>query len=136
MVFNAIGDTTNMMLARLVPQGNEIILLNNGFVNLDKYITFEIPGPKSQWYLPLFGVRTGKRYQLDLAQGEFHTIAKYWPKLLQGPLRHPAGAARAPESWFAKHLPARGLSREVPGDLPTGRHPRQRGVRQPGTATG
>ncbi|MCB9793655.1 MAG: hypothetical protein H6741_13105 [Alphaproteobacteria bacterium] len=101
VVFSAIGDTTNMMLARLVPQGNEIILLNNGFVNLDKYLTFEIPGPKSQWYLPLFGVRTGKRYQLDLAQSEFHTIAKYWPKFYKDLFAIPLGPP-APESWFAR----------------------------------
>lgn len=101
VVFNAIGDTTNMMLARLVPQGNEIILLNNGFVNLDKYITFEIPGPKSQWYLPLFGVRTGKRYHLDLAQGEFHTIGKYWPRFYKDLFAIPLGPP-APESWWAR----------------------------------
>lgn len=101
VVFNAIGDTTNMMLARLVPQGNEIILLNNGFVNLDKYITFEIPGPKSQIYLPLFGVRTGKRYQLDLAQGEFHTVGKYWPRFYKDLFAIPLGPP-APESWFAR----------------------------------
>lgn len=101
VVFSSIGDTTNMMLARLVPQGNEIVLLNNGFVNLDKYITFEIPGPKSQWYLPLFGVRTGKRYQLDLAQGEFHTVAKYWPRFYKDLFAIPLGPP-APESWFAR----------------------------------
>ncbi|MCB9762104.1 MAG: hypothetical protein H6739_19940 [Alphaproteobacteria bacterium] len=101
VVFSSIGDTTNMMLARLVPQGNEIILLNNGFVNLDKYITFEIPGPRSQWYLPLFGVRTGKRYQLDLAQGEFHTIAGYWPRFYKDLFAIPLGPP-APESWFAR----------------------------------
>ena len=101
VVFNLIGDTTNMMLARLVPQGNEIILLNNGFVNLDKYITFEIPGPKSQWYLPLFGVRTGKRYQLDLAQGEFHTVGKLWPRFYKDLFAIPLGPP-TPESWFAR----------------------------------
>lgn len=101
VVFTTIGDTTNMMLARLVPQGNEVILLNNGFVNLDKYITFEIPGPKAQWYLPLFGVRTGKRYQLDLAQGEFHTIAKYWPRFYKDLFAIPLGPP-SPESWFAR----------------------------------
>lgn len=105
VVFNAIGDTTNMMLARLVPQGNKVILLNNGFVNLDKYITFEIPGPKSQWYLPLFGVRTGKRYHLDLAQGEFHTVGKFWPRFYKDLFAIPLGPP-APESWFArKFLP-------------------------------
>jgi len=101
VVFSSIGDTTNMMLARLVPQGNKIVLLNNGFVNLDKYITFEIPGPKSQFYLPLFGVRTGKRYQLDLAQGEFHTVGKFWPQFYKDLFAIPLGPP-APESWFAR----------------------------------
>ena len=36
VVFDMIGDTTNMMCSWLVPQGNKVILLNNGFVALDK----------------------------------------------------------------------------------------------------
>lgn len=103
LVFSAIGDTTNMMLARAVPQGNRVVLLNNGFVNLDKYVVFETPGPKSQWYLPLFGVRTGKRYCLDLAQLEFHNIGRYWPKFYKSLLSMPLGPPE-PESWVARTL--------------------------------
>ncbi len=103
LVFNAIGDTTNMMLARAVPQGNRVILLNNGFINLDKYVVFETPGPKSQWYLPIFGVRTGKRYCLDLAQLEFHNIGRYWPRFYKDLFAIPLGPP-GPESWLAKVL--------------------------------
>lgn len=103
VVFNAIGDTTNMMLARIVPQGNEVILLNNGFVNLDKYVVFETPGPKSQWYLPIFGVRTGKRYCLDLAQLEFHNVGRYWPNFYKALFSIPMGPPE-PESWVGRKL--------------------------------
>ncbi len=103
LVFNGIGDTTNMMLAKTVPQGNKVVLLNNGFVNLDKYIVFETPGPKSQWYLPIFGVRTGKRYSLDLAQGEFHGVGRYWPQFYKDMFALPLGPPE-PESFLARTL--------------------------------
>ena len=103
LVFNTIGDTTNMMLAKAVPQGNEVVLLNNGFVNLDKYVVFETPGPKSQWYLPIFGVRTGKRYCLDLAQLEFHTVGRLWPKFYKDLFAIPMGPPD-PESLVARTL--------------------------------
>lgn len=38
VVFNMIGDSTNMMLSWLVPQNNKIFLLNNGMATLDKVI--------------------------------------------------------------------------------------------------
>ncbi len=80
-----------MMVAKAVPQGKKVILVNNGFVNLDKYVTFETPGPKSQWYLPIFGVRTGKRYNLDLAQLEFHIVGRPWPKFYNDLFAIPLG---------------------------------------------
>eukprot|EP00985_Skeletonema_marinoi_P015819 scaffold8274_cov157-Skeletonema_marinoi.AAC.4 len=39
VVFNMIGDSTNMMLSWLVPQDNKVILLNNGMVTLDKMLS-------------------------------------------------------------------------------------------------
>ncbi len=101
LVFNGIGDTTNMMLAKAVPQGNKVVLLNNGFVNLDKYVVFETPGPKSQWYLPIFGVRTGKRYCLDLAQLEFHNVGRLWPQFYKDLFSIPLGPP-VPESFIAR----------------------------------
>ncbi|MCA9550110.1 MAG: hypothetical protein KC933_08750 [Myxococcales bacterium] len=103
LVFNTIGDTANMMVARAVAQGNKVILLNDGFVNLDKYVTFETPGPKSQWYLPIFGVRTGKRYALDLAQLEFHNVGRLWPKFYKDLFAIPLGPPE-PESLLARTL--------------------------------
>ena len=117
LVFNGIGDTTNMMLAKAVPQGNEVVLLDNGFVNLDKYVVFETPGPKSQWYLPIFGVRTGKRYCLDLAQLEFHNVGPAVAAVLQGLVLNPARAAGA-GVVHRPDLSASRFSRQVPGDLP------------------
>lgn len=81
VVFGTMGDTANMMIARLVPQGNRVILLNNGFMALDKTVFFEMPGPKDGPYLPVFGIRTGRRYSLDLAQYESHEIGYYFPRL-------------------------------------------------------
>lgn len=103
LVFNTIGDTANMMVAKAVPQGNKVILLNDGFVNLDKYVTFETPGPKSQWYLPVFGVRTGKRYALDLAQLEFHNVGRLWPQFYKDLFAIPLGPPD-PESILARTL--------------------------------
>ncbi|MCA9657344.1 MAG: hypothetical protein KC486_03300 [Myxococcales bacterium] len=104
IVFNAIGDTTNMMVARAVPQGNRVILLNNGFITLDKYMVIDIPGPKgSNWYIPFAGVRTGKRYALDLAQLECHTVARLWPKFYKDLIAIPLGPPE-PESWIAKRV--------------------------------
>ncbi|MEQ9498574.1 MAG: hypothetical protein RIT81_16985 [Deltaproteobacteria bacterium] len=103
LVFNTIGDTANMMVAKAVPQGNKVILLNDGFVNLDKYVTFETPGPKSQWYLPIFGVRTGKRYALDLAQLEFHNVGRFWPRFYKDLFAIPLGPPE-PESIVSRTL--------------------------------
>ena len=85
IVFGSAGDTTNMMMARAVAQGNRVILVNNGFVALDKFMAFDMPGPKdSNWYLPIFGVRTGKRYPLDLAQAECHMMERYFRRTYKG----------------------------------------------------
>ena len=102
IVFNTIGDTANMMIARAVPQRNRVILLNNGFVTLDKYMGFDIPGPKgSHWYIPMFGVRTGKHYALDLAQGECQTVERLWPQFYKDLISIPLGPPD-PESFIAK----------------------------------
>ncbi|HET8939069.1 MAG TPA: hypothetical protein VFN67_36745 [Polyangiales bacterium] len=102
VVFSGTSDTINMMLARTVAQGNKVILLNNGFITLDKYVAFDIPGPKgSNVYLPLMGVRTGKRYALDLAQLEAHAVERLWPKLYKDLMPIPLGPPE-PESWIAK----------------------------------
>lgn len=66
-----------MMLSTAFPQGNRMILLNNGFILLDKFVRMNIPGPKdSNHYLPCKRCRTGKEYRYDLAQMEFHTIGR------------------------------------------------------------
>ena len=102
VVFGGTSDTINMMVARTVAQGNRVILLNNGFITLDKYVAFDIPGPKgSNVYLPLMGVRTGKRYALDLAQLEAHPVERLWPKLYKDLMPIPLGPPE-PESWIAK----------------------------------
>ena len=79
VVFGSAGDTTNMMMARAIAQGNKVILVSNGFVALDKFMAFDMPGPKdSNWYIPILGIRTGKRYPLDLAQAECHMVETYF----------------------------------------------------------
>lgn len=102
IVFGGASDTINMMVARAVAQDNKVILLNNGFITLDKYVAFDIPGRKgSNVYLPLMGVRTGKRYALDLAQLEAHAVERLWPKLYKDLMPIPLGPPE-PESLVAK----------------------------------
>lgn len=55
IVFNTIGDSANLMISKLVPRGNKIICLQNGFFSLDKIFSFE-----------------GITYTLD--QMEFHNL--------------------------------------------------------------
>jgi len=88
VVFTIIGDTTNMMCSWLAPQGNKIILLNNGFVALDKFIALETPGPKDV-YVPLAGARLGKKYRIDLSQMEAHQLGKYFPHFYSASIRFP-----------------------------------------------
>ena len=102
LVFGGTSDTINMMVSRAVAQGNRVILLNNGFITLDKIVAFDTPGRKgSNRYLPLVGVRTGKRYALDLAQLEAHAVERLWPKFYKDLLAIPLGPPE-PDSWIAK----------------------------------
>ena len=101
VVFGTMGDTANMMIARLVPQGNRVILLQNGFMALDKTVFFTMPGPKRGVYIPMMGIRTGKEYSLDLAQYEAHNVGRLFPRFYKSLFLLVQGMP-APTSWFGR----------------------------------
>ena len=101
VVLGTMGDTANMMVARLLPQDNRVIVLHNGFQALDKTVFFEMPGPKTGWYIPLFGIRTGRRYSLDLAQYEAHQVGYFFPRLYKHMFLLVQGMPE-PTSWFGR----------------------------------
>jgi len=61
IVFNTVGDSSNLMIAKLVAQKNKIICLSNGFVALDK---MSVAGKKT----------------VTLDQIEFHNIGFLFPR--------------------------------------------------------
>jgi hypothetical protein len=70
IAFTAMGDSVNLMISKLVPYDNRVVLITNGFLSLDKLMFY-----------------SGVSYTLD--QLEYHNIrhlsyAVYWKTILPG----------------------------------------------------
>eukprot|EP00457_Paulinella_chromatophora_P003095 gb/GEZN01003100.1/.p1 GENE.gb/GEZN01003100.1/~~gb/GEZN01003100.1/.p1 ORF type:complete len:699 (+),score=78.63 gb/GEZN01003100.1/:95-2191(+) len=84
VVLDFMGDTANMQIARAVAQGNRVIVLNDGFVALEKMTVVQFPGSKCQ-------------YTISLEAGEFATVGKllpcWWKDLMSRAVGPPGGTS-------------------------------------------
>jgi hypothetical protein len=69
VVFNTIGDTSNMMLSKLIANNNKIIVLQNGFYPTDKI---------NRWKKDVY---------MTLDQSEMHSIAFHMPGMYEAGIK-------------------------------------------------
>lgn len=71
IVVTSVGDSSNLLISKLISHGAKVNLVSNGFFALDKYVYV----PDIRYHQP------HNTFTLD--QLEYHTIAKYSPTLYQ-----------------------------------------------------
>ena len=89
---NCIGDTANLILAKLLPRGNKMILVNDGMISWDKVFsldrliadTYGLSIEQSRDFLrsftaPEYRKYLGKTVELTLDQGEVCNMHKNFP---------------------------------------------------------